>query len=184
MEVLQSDQTTIEDLDSSGVTRFWTVPAHSLSYAWPPENILGLLEDLGLPIAAPARPATLVAYLYMALTPRAQRYGFEDFPFDLEPNVPFFYPPRPFGRIDGRRLEFAEYLAFERLIPFESSPLRSESLAAVLSGGTASAKAVGYASYLVLADGSPLLVVVAEAGIVHLALVHAARRGAERSVER
>jgi hypothetical protein len=72
----------------------------------------------------------------------------------------YFDPDTPFGEKQGPS-RFAEYLAFEAVIPFESSPLSSKALATLVGGTTSAGAALGYA-----ATGDPIVLVTVPAGIV------------------
>ena len=72
----------------------------------------------------------------------------------------YFDPDTPFGEKQGPS-RFAEYLAFEAIVPFESSPLGAKALATLVgTTGTAGA-ALGYA-----ATGDPIVLITVPAGIV------------------
>jgi hypothetical protein len=72
----------------------------------------------------------------------------------------YFDPDTPFGEKQGPS-RFAEYLAFEAVIPFESSPLGAKALATLIAGTTSAGAALGYA-----ATGDPIVLVTVPAGIV------------------
>ena len=81
---------------------------------------------------------------------------------------------------DRRLFEFAEYLAFEDLIPFELSPQQSRSLAKLMTMGALGGAALGGAKigatggFIVGAAGGPLVIVTTTAGFVLGGLVGAA----------
>lgn len=79
----------------------------------------------------------------------------QDFPYWMEFEQPF--------RRRGPS-EFAQYLAFEAVVPFESSPLSPKSLASLAAAGgtlTTAATALGVA-----AEDHPILLVIVPVGIV------------------
>lgn len=72
----------------------------------------------------------------------------------------YFDPDVPYGEKEGPS-PFAEYLAFQALIPFESSPLGSKALATLVGTTGSAGAALGYA-----ASGDPIVLVTVPAGIV------------------
>lgn len=72
----------------------------------------------------------------------------------------YFDPDVPFGEKQGPS-SFAEYLAFEARIPFESSPLEGKTLTALVTATGSAGAALGYA-----ATSDPIVLVTVPAGIV------------------
>jgi hypothetical protein len=84
---------------------------------------------------------------------------------------------------DRRLIEFAEYLAFEDLIPFELSEQQSRSLSKLMTIGSLGGAALGGAKlgaaggFIVGAAGGPLVIVTTTAGFVVGGLVGAVTAG-------
>jgi hypothetical protein len=139
--------------------RFVTIPARSLATGEvPPVELLA--EDLGLDGIARAEAWSLPFVLDAILgrfTP--------DYPWVLE-------FPGPGRRRRGRSPSaFAQHLAYEPVIPFESSPLQGRSLGELLAAGGASAgAAIGFI------EGHAIVVLAMPTGII---VIGAARGAAE-----
>jgi hypothetical protein len=155
--VVQFYETTIADTTSDLSAHFITVPARSLggrSYLfegsdWPLET-LGLLRIADVPFGGVARSlaACLVSHDVEEFL-RKFHQGFE-----AETNHSSVRLPRPF--------EFAEYLTFARVIPFEQPSLSADSLGNILT-----AQGQGEAGYMYHeATETPLLAVAIPAGLV------------------
>jgi hypothetical protein len=131
--------------------RIVTIPARSLAFPETPP-VERLADELGFedhrhldPVEAWSLPFLIDATLGR----------FPDFPWTLEVWA------------SGRRRRgegpstFAQHIAYEPVIPFESSPLRGASLAQLLTaGGTAAGGAVGYV------EGHIVMILVVPAGII------------------
>lgn len=155
MDPVQVYETTIYNRDRTGEGfSFASVPARSL-----PGGGVPSLEQLALTLEV----------LFLDDSPHAFRQNLRPWglPFLIDGalgrRAPFrfyFDPDVPFGEKQGPS-RFAEYLAFEAVVPFESSPLGSKALA-TLVGATATAGAgLGYA-----ATGEPIVLLTVPAGIV------------------
>jgi hypothetical protein len=155
MDPVQIYETTIYNRDRRGEHfSFATVPARSIQGGEVP-SVDTLAQTLGV--------------LFMRESPRAFRRNLRPWglPFLIDGALGrrrsfhiYFDPDTPFGEKEGPS-PFAEYLAFEAVVPFESSPLGSKALA-TLVGATASAGAgLGYA-----ANGDPIVLITVPAGIV------------------
>jgi hypothetical protein len=155
--VAQVYETTIADTASDLSAHFVTVPARSLggrSYLfqgseWSLET-LGLLRIADVPFGGVAR--SLAACLVSDDVEEFLRkfdQGFEE-----ETKHSSVRLPKPF--------EFAEYLTFARVIPFEQPSLSADSLGNILT-----AQGHGEAGYVYHeATGTPLLAVAIPAGVV------------------
>jgi len=155
MDPVQIYETTIYNRDRPGEQfTFVTIPARSARDNKVP-SIDALAQTLGV--------------VFMSESPRAFRRNLRPWglPFLIDGALGrrrsfhfYFDPDTPFGEKEGPS-QFAEYLAFEAVVPFESSPLGSKALA-TLVGATASAGAgLGYA-----ANGDPIVLITVPAGIV------------------
>jgi hypothetical protein len=155
MEPVQFYETTIYDRDRAGQSfSFITVPARSFPDATTPP-MAAVSEALGT--------------LFMDDGPRAFRRNLRPWglPFLIDGALGrrrsfrfFFDPDVPFGEKEGPS-QFAEYLAFEPVIPFESSPLGTKALASLIGATGTTGAALGYA-----ATGEPIVLVTVPAGIV------------------
>jgi hypothetical protein len=155
--VAQIYETTIADVASDLSAHFVTVPARSLgggSYLFRgsdgPLETLGLLRIADVPFGGVAR--SLAACLISDDVEEFQRrfqQGFEE-----ETKHSSVRLPKPF--------EFAEYLTFARVIPFEQPSLSADSLGNILT-----AQGHGEAGYVYHeATGTPLLAVAIPAGMM------------------
>src|SRR5215203_5359415 len=155
--VAQIYETTIADIASDLSAHFVTVPARSLggrSYLfrgsdWPLRT-LGLLRIADVPFGGVARSlaACLVSDDVEEFLRRFDQ-GFEE-----ETEHSSVRLPRPF--------EFAEYLTFARVIPFEQPSLSADSLGNILT-----AQGHGEAGYMYHeASNTPVLAVAIPAGVV------------------
>ena len=159
MDPTQLYETTIYNRDDGRAFSFVTVPGRSLAFAEaPPAEALA--RDLGLePIAGTATAAPPVYSV-------APLEGWS-LPFFIDALMGRWNGPQPFfewrfySDVPKRRgpSEFAQHLAYARVVPFESSPLEAKSLVELITGGAASA-AVGYLT------GHPLFVLFVAAGII------------------
>ncbi|HET6505609.1 MAG TPA: hypothetical protein VFG42_02360 [Baekduia sp.] len=156
MRPTQFYETTIYNRDRAGQSfSFVTIPARSFPDGQTPEieqvaSALGafFMEDGPRAFRRNLRPWGLPFLIDGALGRR------QSFRFYFDPDVPF-------GEKIGPS-RFAEYLAFEAIIPFESSPLGAKALASLIGATTGTTgAALGYA-----ATGEPLVLVTVPAGIV------------------
>jgi hypothetical protein len=155
--VAQIYETTIADTASDLSAHFVTVPARSLgggSYLFQgtdgPLETLGLLRIADVPFGGVARSlaACLISNEVEEFLRRFDR-GFEE-----ETKHSSVRLPKPF--------EFAEYLTFARVIPFEQPSLSADSLGNILT-----AQGHGEAGYVYHeATGTPLLAVAIPQGVV------------------
>ncbi len=155
MDPVQVYETTIYDREVPGqALTFLTLPARSLRQPEPPP-----VEDV----------ARELGVLLMDESPRAFRRNVRPWglPFLIDgalgrrfPFRFYFDPDVPFGEKDGPS-RFAEYLAFEAIVPWESSPLGSKALATLITSTGAAGAALGYG-----ATGEPIVLLTVPAGIV------------------
>src|SRR5215210_2095830 len=155
--VAQIYETTIADIASGLSAHFVTVPARSLggsSYLfqgsdWPLET-LGLLRIADVPFGGVAR--SLAACL---VSDNVEEFlGKFDQGFEEETRHSSTRLPRPF--------EFAEYLTFARVVPFEQPSLSADSLGNILT-----AQGHGEAGYMYHEETrTPVLAVSIPAGVV------------------
>jgi hypothetical protein len=155
MDPVQVYETTIYNRDRHGEEfTFLTVPARSLRNGEVP-SIKEFAQSLSV--------------LFMDDGPRAFRRNLRPWglPFLIDGALGrresfrfYFDPDTPFGEKQGPS-RFAEYLAFEPVVPFESSPLGSKALATLVGGTSTAGAALGYA-----ATGDPIVLVTVPAGIV------------------
>jgi hypothetical protein len=155
MDPVQVYETTIYNRERRGESfSFVTVPSRSLPRSEVPsvDHVAGILR-----------------VLFMDEGPRAFRRNLRPWglPFLIDGALGrrdsfhfYFDPDTPFGEKRGPS-RFAEYLAFEAVIPFESSPLGAKALAALVGATSTAGAALGYA-----ATGEPIVLVTVPAGIV------------------
>lgn len=156
MHPTQIYETTIFNRDREGAAfTFLTIPARSLpSREMPP--IDQVADELGVLFMEPENPRAFrrnlrpwgLPFLLDGALGRRHAFRF------------YFDPDTPFGEKVGPS-QFAEYLAFEAVIPFESSPLGGKSLAALITTTGSAGAALGYAG-----SGDPIVLVTVPAGIV------------------
>jgi hypothetical protein len=157
LNISQLYETTIIDSKSNLSAHFVVAPARSLggrSYLFPGAG--GLFHELGLfrladiPLGGVAR--SLAACLISENIDEFMRRF--DAGFEEEIRQPSITPREHFG--------FAEYLTFARVIPFEWSPLSTESL-----GHIVAASGRGKSGYVYYEDKRvPMLIVAIPAGMV------------------
>jgi hypothetical protein len=155
--VAQMYETTIADIASDLSAHFVTVPARSLgggSYLFQgtngPLETMGLLRIADVPFGGVARSlaACLVSHDVEEFLRKFDE-GFEEETKHSSVRLP-------------KHFEFAEYLTFARVIPFEQPPLSADSLGNILT-----AQGHGEAGYMYHeATGTPLLTVAIPAGMV------------------
>jgi hypothetical protein len=155
MDPVQVYETTIYNRDRRGQHfSFVTVPARSL-----PNREVPSVEHV----------ARSLSVLFMDDGPRGFRRNLRPWglPFLIDGALGrresfrfYFDPDTPFGEKQGPS-PFAEYLAFEPVVPFESSPLGSKALATLVGATSTAGAALGYA-----ATGEPIVLVTVPAGIV------------------
>lgn len=155
MDPAQVYETTIYNRDCRGQAfTFVTVPSRSL-----PDRDVPSVE----------RVAQALSVLLMDDGPRAFRRNLRPWglPFLIDGALGrrdafrfYFDPDTPFGEKQGPS-RFAEYLSFEAIVPFESSPLGAKALATLIGATGTAGAALGYA-----ATGEPIVLVTVPAGIV------------------
>jgi len=155
MDPVQIYETTIYNRERRGQAfTFLTIPSRSLPDGEVPP-VKRLAQDLGV--------------LFMDDGPRAFRRNLRSWglPFLIDGALGrrdsfhfYFDPDTPFGEKQGPS-RFAEYLSFEAVVPFESSPLGPKSLATLVGATGTAGAALGYA-----AGADPIVLVTVPAGIV------------------
>jgi hypothetical protein len=156
MDPVQVYETALYDRNGGQGFRFVTVPVRSLSAEEvPPVEVIaqrvGLdsVDPRGAPRVEPVEAWSLPFLIDAAM-------GRPDFPSLWEER--FWLPPR----VRRGPSEFAQYLAFAPVIPFESSPLSGKSLSDVITaaGGSAGAAVGAFGTH------EPLLLIAVPFGIV------------------
>ena len=155
MDPVQIYETTVYNREGRGQAfTFLTIPSRSLTDGQVPP-VKRLAHDLSV--------------LFMDDGPRAFRRNLRPWglPFLIDGALGrrdsfhfYFDPDTPFGEKTGPS-RFAEYLAFEAIVPFESSPLGAKSLATLVGATGTAGAALGYA-----ASGDPIVLVTVPAGII------------------
>jgi hypothetical protein len=140
MDPVQIYETTIYNRERRGQAfTFVTIPARAL-----PESEVPSVE----------RVADVLSVLFIDDGPRAFRRNLRPWglPFLIDGALGrrasfsfYFDPATPFGEKQGPS-RFAEYLAFEAIVPFESSPLGAKALATLVGATGTAGAALGYAA--------------------------------------
>jgi hypothetical protein len=140
--------------------RLVVVPARSLETATILNNPWDVLAELQLeqlsdPISASTLPLAVASVLKEADNPPAAAQHFNLARAHLE----------AFATDHSGLLEFAEYVSYADVVPFESSPLSPDSLGKILTAGSGAGIGAGVA--LMVAGGpTPLLFVTVPAGMI------------------
>jgi hypothetical protein len=155
MDPVQVYETTIYNRERRGQKfSFITIPARSL-----PDGEVPSINEV----------ARNLRVLFMDDGPRAFRRNLRPWglPFLIDGALGrrdsfrfYFDPDTPFGEKQGPS-RFAEYLAFEAVVPFESSPLGAKALATLVGTTGSAGAALGYA-----ATSDPIVLLTVPAGIV------------------
>jgi hypothetical protein len=165
MAIIQLFETTIGDTDAQKATRIVIVPRRSLPTSYstdkPDEAFLRNyfeFETITWLDSVVSIPQVLAAILSQDI----QTTGVG--PVSSSPlpaGVPYGQPVQP------RVFQFAEYVAFADVVPFESSPLALTSLAAIATKAAKGGPVVlGTVTAFVAVGATPLLVLAVPAGIV------------------
>ena len=143
MQIVQFYETTIADRDKSYVLHFITLPKKSIGVQdITPNSMPSLQEALGLERfeSLPSLSSLPYAIALILQGPVETVFGclqkktFDDLPREL--------------------IDFSEYAAFARVVPFEESPLDLQSIAGVLAKAKDSPLAIGVTVGIVAAAGS------------------------------
>jgi hypothetical protein len=153
MKILRTYETTIMSGDSEHAVQVLVVPRRSM----PPNVSLEprhLFEELNLGKICAVDASNLAHYLAVLASPELPQ---TELPEALSTAVkaPTYQPTKDDVR-------FAEMISFDRLIPFEESPLELESLAKLATTASGLALFVGF----VVFGPSPLLLIALPTGIV------------------
>lgn len=166
MDPAQLYETTIYNRSGGAPFTFITVPGRSLVDGVVAPNAAEFARRLNLreprfrdqeairlaPIEAWSLPFMIDAVLGRPL---------DDFVWPYEPFFVERYLEGRSGRRRGGPSEFAQYLAYAPVVPFESSPLGPKALSELATAGGGVGAAVG-----AYATGHPLLLLVVPAGII------------------
>ncbi|GAC1464484.1 MAG: hypothetical protein NVSMB70_10510 [Chamaesiphon sp.] len=149
MEIVQFYETAVADRSRGYAVQFLTVPRRTypeISEAFIREH-LGFDNFLEIPVLS-ALPYAIALLLHEQNTEAVLNT------FQYGPRLD--YPPD--------LIEFTEYVAYAKVIPFEASPLGSESLATIAA--TASPLAIGAFLGFTAVGAGPLLFLAVPAGII------------------
>jgi hypothetical protein len=170
MEMLQTFESTIVSVSTAHTAHVVVVPQRAFMQLDSVVQPASIIERLGLRRLAPVQPSQLVFAVAILLSgsipeheilQRLTEAAYKQAPPDLE--------------LDD--LTFAEKATFERMIPFEQSPLEMESLAKLVT--TATGAGLGAYAGFVLFGSSPLLFIAAPAGM----LIFGAAKGIADALE-
>jgi hypothetical protein len=161
MDPTQVYETTIYNREQRGEAfTFATVPVRSLRDGELP-SVDEVARTLALrPIRGEGPRATRITPVEAWSLPflvDAALGRYPDYPFELA----FYFDPLEPRRPRRGPSQFAQYLTYEPVIPFESSPLGAKSLAALVTGATTVGAALGYA-----ATREPIVLLTVPAGLV------------------
>ena len=157
MEMLQTFESTLMSGSTAHAAHLLVVPArtflcHDLSV-----HAETIIQSLGLEKVKQTQPAHLVFPLSVLLSNKIANQD------TIERLTEAIYKPLEI-EVDAADVAFAEKVAFERMIPFEQSPLEMESLANLVTSATGAG--IGAYAGFVLFGSSPLLFVAAPAGMI------------------
>lgn len=169
MAITQFYETTIHDSELDLAAAFIVVPGRSLPAHLSMSEPYGLLDALGLPLAATIQPGWLVRAVASSLSQESSQF------LQYWPSEGHLTQPLP--PIANRYYRFAEYLTMAEVVPFEGSPLSAESVGNLIT--TASGVGLGAYTGFIVAGGSPLVFVLVPAGMI----VFGAAAGVARALE-
>ncbi|MGH3907414.1 MAG: hypothetical protein ACRDTE_25045 [Pseudonocardiaceae bacterium] len=169
MELVQFYETQIADADSGLLSRFLVIPAYAFKPAVESLEELTSVLEFRRGMAVPS-PAALSVALAATLDSRTLASAVGSFQTILGGRyISALEAERtPEAERIGSLLRFSDAIVFGEYIPFEASPLQSESLATLFAKVTArGGVAVGASAAIVGATtGQPLLVVFVAGGMV------------------
>jgi PASTA domain len=158
MTIFQIYETTIMSKDSEHAMQVLVLPKTSMPSMQTPVPVETVFKELELRKLAGTDPSNLAHHLAVLLS--------QDLPeTDLfQAIATAVMEPQKSYQLSENDLRFAELMSFERIIPFEESPLELESLAKLAT--TASGAGLGAYIGFVVFGTSPLLFIAVPAGIV------------------
>ena len=157
MNLIQTFESTVASKSSIHTGHFVVVPKRSL-----PENYSNLIENeifdkLAVKQIGLVSASNLGRCLAVLLSPNISEHERIRY-LNAELNN------SPVAEIINDDKEFGEYMAFERMVPFENSPLDLESLSKIVLQATGAG--LGAYAGFILAGPTPLLFVTAPAGMI------------------
>jgi hypothetical protein len=170
MKMLQMYETTIMSGESQHAMHVVVVPRRSEPTDDNAEP-MRILDALDLAKLAPTNPSDLAKHLALMLSPDVSARDLPQALGTVTQGSDPSYQPTPSD------VRFAEFVAFERVIPFEESPLSLESLAKIVT--TATGAGLGAFVGFVAFGSGPLLFVSVPAGM----LICGAARGVAQALE-
>jgi hypothetical protein len=189
MAILQIYESTIFSETTAHAFHLLVVPGRSFVGQQDLNASGGLASDLGLVKLGPAYPDNLMPSIAALLQPEDSGVSvLESLLAAMRSQVPSPWsgisPPPPLAATDSWTPEyaFAEQVAGTPMIPFENSPLTSESLINLLNKVTASSSggvALGAYAGFVLAGSTPFLLLYIPAGM----LIFGAAAGLGKALE-
>jgi hypothetical protein len=168
--ILQTYETTIMSRDSEHVMQVLVVPKASM----PPLPVETVLKELKLGKLAITDPSNLAHHLAVLFSPELPQTDL------LQAMTTAVMAPSESYQPSKDDVRFAELMSFERLIPFEESPLELESLAKLAT--TASGAGLGAYIGFVVFGASPLLFIAVPAGIVLCCAARGVGQGLEEGL--
>lgn len=159
MRVAQYYDTVVEDRETGSALRYIVIPARSFKNTATLRDRKMLAQRLRFEVIQQLSASDLPRALLATLLEDRTEIAFTTFQWKF--NRPAEIAP---SKTDELRLAFAEYAAYEKLIPFEESPLSPEALASVALRGSGAA-AGAMAAYVAFGN-TPLVFVAVPAGMI------------------
>lgn len=161
MDPTQFYETAIYNREATQAFRFVTVPTRALQEREAPD-VMELAQALGLRLDGPRGPGPgriePVEGWSLPFLVDAALGRFPGFPYEFE----FYFDPQEPMRPRRGPSQFAQYVTYAPVIPFESSPLSGKSLAELATtGGGSVGAAIGFAQ-----TGDLIVLLIVPAGII------------------
>ena len=172
--IFQTYETTIMSRDSEHAMQVLVVPKASMPPMPDPLPVETVLKELELGKLAITDPSNLAHHLAVLFSPGLPQIEL------LQAMTTAVMAPIESYQPSGDDLRFAELMSFERLIPFEESPLELESLAKLAT--TASGAGLGAYLGFVVFGASPLLFIAVPAGIILCCAARGVGQGLEEGL--
>lgn len=163
MRISQFYQTTIMDLESNLAAGILVVPATALSDPRVLTDADAISDALGLTPRYVSDSASSLPYMIASVLTEPKVEAAEERMLELGRVA----SDRLWERVGPELAEFAEQIAYGRLVPFEESPLNLAPLASIANAGSkAGAAGIGFTIGLVAGYDSALVLITVPAGII------------------
>jgi hypothetical protein len=182
VRIAQFYETTVFDLDTDRAISLIVVPSRVIVDRTVLENSDTVCEFLGCNPRYISRSPSSLTYMIASVLMEADAESALKRIVDLA-NVP---SDRLWEKVGREVAEFAEQIAYAKLVPFEESPLNLHSLASLAGAGAKTgAVGIGFTIGLVAAlHGTPLVLVTVPAGIVICGAAIGAAEGLKELLKR